>query len=512
MGCSLASLKTLLKEKSRMDAKPAPKTDADDSQPPESIVELFHMVESLIPARQRVLTVAPDTSVGEAIGKMKEQNFSQLPVVSGNAVLGVFSYRSLAHTLLQLGPIDTDFSTLPVDEFMEVFTFVQPIDKWESILEILNRADAVLVGNRNNLRGILTSMDVLTYLHRLANPFVMLAEIELSLRQIIEACVSTEELQACAINSLSAKYAVEEMPASPSAMTFNDYVQVIGDGRNWPHFQPAFGSGGWMRRQTVSRLTEVRDLRNDTFHFKRQLGDDDYATLARHRDWLEMKTRAFEGRKEPPAELDPTPAPSVPVKPKTNQDAMLASVNPEAVPFIRWLLDEAVAHNLITTWRATGFTLRLQLPGRVASFAYVDMPGTFQIYLHNALRLSKAEALQWRQELMAFGILQPKGAKTFQAEIDAANTPVLQELFAHLLGSVAALARYPLEIHATVDAKTIVAELLDESGRVLFEGTEFGSVSGAAKAGWLSANGWTFWQYYNERAREWRPIDELRKH
>jgi len=274
-----------------------PRQVKESVQSVEPIVELFHMVKSLIPEGQAVVVVTPQTTVAAAVEKMQAGDFSQLPVVSGYAVLGIFSYRSLARRLLDIGPIKADYRELPVDEFMEHFTFVQPTDKWVTILDILNREDGVLVGNRDDLRGILTSMDVLTYLHRIASPFVMLAEIEMSLRRIIEACVDEAALRECAVNSLAEKYPPARMPASLSDMSFGDYVQILGAKQNWPRFEQALGAGEWMRRETVSRLTEVRDLRNEVFHFKRALDESGHAALLWGRDWLEMKARAFEGQK-----------------------------------------------------------------------------------------------------------------------------------------------------------------------------------------------------------------------
>ena len=40
-------------------------------------------------------------------------------------------------------------------------------------------------------------------------------------------------------------------------MTFNDYVQIIGDGRNWNYFQPIFHGD---RVRTRASLEEARDL------------------------------------------------------------------------------------------------------------------------------------------------------------------------------------------------------------------------------------------------------------
>jgi CBS domain-containing protein len=269
----------------------------------QSLAELFHLVSSLIPEGQDLVVASPEMTVAEAIRLMQNRDFSQLPVVAGQAVLGVFSFRSLAVKLLEMGKISEHFGDLPVDEFMEEFRFVHLSDNWESIVDHLDNDDGVLVGHREQLEGILTPMDVLTYLRDIANPFVLLAEIELSLRRIIRACVRGDELQTCVRQCLAGKYPTEEMPTGLSQMTFNDSVQIIGDGRNWPHFEIVFGKGEWQRKRTVERLKAVRDLRNDVFHFKRKLLPEDIGQLTRHRDWLQTKTRAFEAKKQEEAQV-----------------------------------------------------------------------------------------------------------------------------------------------------------------------------------------------------------------
>lgn len=269
----------------------------------QSLAELFHLVRSLIPQDQAVVAVGPETTVAEAIRLMQRHNYSQLPVVAGQAVLGVFSFRSLTTRLLEIGKMSEYFGDLPVDEFLEQFKFAQLSDNWESIVLHLDKDDGVLVGHRDQLQGILTPMDVLTYLRDIANPFVMLAEIELSLRRIVRACVDEDELQACARQSLSSKYPADEMPTALAEMTFNDYVQIIGHGRNWPRFEAAFGKGGWLRKKTEERLKEVRDLRNDIFHFKRRLETEDIETLTKHREWLHRRTRVIEALSQPEASV-----------------------------------------------------------------------------------------------------------------------------------------------------------------------------------------------------------------
>jgi CBS domain-containing protein len=303
----------------------------NDEPEAQSLTELFHLVKSLIPAGQKVVSIPPDATVAEALRIMDREDFSQLPVAAGNIVLGVVSYRSLARHLLALGPVREGYEDLPVDEFMEDLRFVQSTDNWASILDYLDSDDAVLVGQRDRLQGIVTAMDVLHYLHKIANPFVLLAEIELTLRRIIRACVTRDELQACIENSLASRYDPAEMPTELNEMTFNDHVQMIRDGRNWPYFEVVFGKGDRQRKATASRLEETRDLRNELFHFRRQLTTEDHDGLAGHRKWLQMKAMAYEARKRAESAKRTVTAPSEPTAPtKWNESTFMAAIQKQS--------------------------------------------------------------------------------------------------------------------------------------------------------------------------------------
>jgi len=75
------------------------------------------------------------------------------------------------------------------------------------------------------------------------------------------------------------------------------------------------------------------------------------------------------------------------------------------------------------------------------------------------------------------------------------------------------VAAWPLPIRATTKQGGFAAELLDASGRVRYNGADYGSPSGAGQAatGWKSCNGWTLWRYYDAATDEWRGIGELRE-
>src|SRR6266849_1579809 len=61
------------------------------------VTELFHRINRIIPESQELLTIPPEMTVREAIPLLRKHGYSQVPVVTGGEVLGVFSYRSFAH-------------------------------------------------------------------------------------------------------------------------------------------------------------------------------------------------------------------------------------------------------------------------------------------------------------------------------------------------------------------------------------------------------------------------------
>lgn len=260
----------------------------------QSIAEQFHRVASLIPADANLTVASPETSVNEAISLMRERGASQLAIVLADKVLGVFSYRSLADRVLEIDRTGKDIGELPIVEFAIHCRFMQPSDNWESVLDYLEEAEVVLVGSQEDLQGYVTALDVLRYLYEIASPFVMIAEIELALRRIIQTTTDNAEFQECVKNSLSHFYGEDRAPKSPLEMTFNDYIQVFNDGRNWPLFREVFGSTDWHRKRVRDNLEQVRQLRNVVFHFTRQLNREDLETLAKHRNWLLLRATTFD--------------------------------------------------------------------------------------------------------------------------------------------------------------------------------------------------------------------------
>jgi predicted transcriptional regulator len=97
---------------------------------------------------------------------MKRFNVSQMPVFDGKKVAGSVSERVILDEIAK-GANMQDFSHMRVDEFMEhPFPAVKIDTPLTTISALLEHNTAVLVMERNNLKGIITNADLLKVVHK----------------------------------------------------------------------------------------------------------------------------------------------------------------------------------------------------------------------------------------------------------------------------------------------------------------------------------------------------------
>ncbi len=254
------------------------------------VSQLFHRINRVLPDDQVPLTIPPDCKASDALKIMLEHRYSQVPVVSEGKVLGVFSYRSFAAdvartTLNDLNQQQCAPGDLAVTEYLEQFEFARITDEMTKVFDAMGRDDGVLVGDPDRLEGILTPIDFVRYLHRIASPFVVLSEIELALRALIRIALPPDDLAAVARRALESIYQgrMDELPVVLEEMTFEDYRSLLDFGETWAQFEPFFGTA---RKRVGGKLKQVREIRNDVFHFRREITAADQKTLTEHRGWL----------------------------------------------------------------------------------------------------------------------------------------------------------------------------------------------------------------------------------
>lgn len=200
-----------------------------------------------------LISVTRDTSLNEAITLMILNDFSQLPILSGQRdVDGVVSWKSIGRALA-LGKKCTIVSDCKDD--VMILNYDEPL--FNSVKFILEK-DFVLVRQKDKtISGIVTMTDIGEQFISMAEPFLIIEQIENHIRKILDQKFSTEEL------TLQETY--EEKPRkikNLSDLTFGHYIKIIEEPKKFEKLKVNID-----RALLVSQLDEVRKIRNDVMHF-----------------------------------------------------------------------------------------------------------------------------------------------------------------------------------------------------------------------------------------------------
>lgn len=204
-------------------------------------------------ANRQPVSVTPDSEVSRAVTVMLMNNFSPLPVMSGERhVKGLFSWRSLGSRLSQ--GHDCTLVRQAMDE-------CDVLDIDASLFDAVDRLkthDCVLIRDSEaKICGIMTAFDISVTFGQLGEPFLVLGEIENHIRGLIAGRFTKEQLAAVRDLADSAR-PVENV----SDLTFGEYVRLLENPQNWQRL------GVNIDRATfVKELEEIRIIRNDVMHF-----------------------------------------------------------------------------------------------------------------------------------------------------------------------------------------------------------------------------------------------------
>jgi cystathionine beta-synthase len=114
---------------------------------------------------QKLITVTASTSVREAVSTLKQHGISQLPVLDENGRhCGIVAEIDLLNHLVahEGGALDT-----PIADLIESdYATVTPHTRITLLKRIFNDAKVVLVTENDQLRGLLSKIDLIDYLAR----------------------------------------------------------------------------------------------------------------------------------------------------------------------------------------------------------------------------------------------------------------------------------------------------------------------------------------------------------
>lgn len=248
---------------------------------------MLYPVEKLIEGRGKPLCVRQDETVRDALVQMVENNYSQLPIVdAGGRLAGIISEQSISRTYYHLGD-DVSVLDLKVTACSDRPATV-PIDRdIFDVLDRLQRSDAVVIIENEEPVGILTTHDTTSFFRSVSEGFIIVEDIEVTLRQLIDETLPTDEERRRAMQNAFRHLMKSEDARAPEyeRMSFGDYINLIVNGKNWEQFKSRFESRPLFHRY----MNQVRDIRNQLAHFRGQLDAVQQDVLTRALAWLDSR-------------------------------------------------------------------------------------------------------------------------------------------------------------------------------------------------------------------------------
>ncbi|HWV54553.1 CBS domain-containing protein [Pseudorhodoplanes sp.] len=212
-----------------------------------------YRISKLAAANKAPVFVAPNASLERAVTLMLTNDFSQLPVMtSEREVKGVVSWASIGARLAsgQSGKSAQDV----MDHHQEIRAF----DSLFQAIPIIIQHQYVLVRAADNrITGIVTASDLSEQFQQLAEPFLLLGEIENHIRRLLDGKFSSEELGSIRDPEDSARSV-----SAVADLTFGEYVRLIEKHDRWTKLGIAID-----RQTFCDALDDVRRIRNDVMHF-----------------------------------------------------------------------------------------------------------------------------------------------------------------------------------------------------------------------------------------------------
>jgi CBS domain-containing protein len=220
---------------------------------PASYADPTYRISKLGAANRSPLCVAPDATVQEAVTAMLSNDFSQLPVMTGEReVKGMISWTSIG-TRLALGKNGTY-----ARELMDVHHEIRADASLFQAIPIIIQHQYVLIrGSDNRITGIVTASDLSLQFQQLAEPFLLLGEIENHIRRILANKFSASDLVGARDPSDT-----ERVVTEVADLTFGEYIRLLENPEHWKKLNLPID-----RQIFIKQLDRIREIRNDVMHF-----------------------------------------------------------------------------------------------------------------------------------------------------------------------------------------------------------------------------------------------------
>jgi CBS domain-containing protein len=240
---------------------PEENTDLDTSDP-------TFRIGRLPAANKALVTVNQNDDVARAVTLMLQHDFSQLPVMQGDReVKGVVTWKSIGSRKALESKCER------VGDCQEDARIVDSNRTLFDSIPIIVEHGYVLVRQRDRrITGIVTSSDLSLQFQKLAEPFLLIREIELHVRQLIKGKIKPDDF-----SLFDSSPPPNRRPQDIADLTIGEYVRLLENPQIWERLNLK------VDRVVLTRLLDdVRKIRNDVMHFDSDpMTEDELAILKR---------------------------------------------------------------------------------------------------------------------------------------------------------------------------------------------------------------------------------------
>jgi CBS domain-containing protein len=246
----------------------APQGVADDSAP-----DPTYRIGRLDSANRAPTYVAPDASLQQVTTVMMSNDFSQVPVMTNaRDVKGIVTWKTIGTRLALQKPVAT------AKDCMEDAKILNAAEPLFSAISTIAEHDYVLVQAQDRtICGIVTASDLNEQFRLLAEPFLLVGEIENGVRRLLHGKFTLPELKGA-----KAPGDDERQIDAPADLTFGEYIRLIESEENWNKLNIEID-----RVAFIAQFNRVREIRNDVMHFEPDgLDNDDLIFLREFAQFL----------------------------------------------------------------------------------------------------------------------------------------------------------------------------------------------------------------------------------
>ncbi len=229
------------------------KSEKGEEGPPSAYADPVYRISRLASSARKPLSVSPDTKLEEAVTHMLTNDFSQLPVMTSERdVKGMITWTSIG-SRLAVGK-----KRSVARELMEQHQEIRSDASFFSVIGIIAEHQYVLVrGHDQKITGIVTANDLSLQFQQLAEPFLLLGEIENHVRRVINKRFTPTELE-----SAKDPTDTKRVVTSVADLTYGEYIRLLEHKDRWDKLNLTVD-----RKTCMEKFECVRKIRNDVMHF-----------------------------------------------------------------------------------------------------------------------------------------------------------------------------------------------------------------------------------------------------